>query len=88
MNAVALCKFNRTVEGDLTLFSELALVTDQINTNILRGMRLDFFKPFAQTSEGLVASDIISQKDLVSTSIEDAGDRLERLLSSLQQSYL
>ena len=44
-------------------------------------MLLDFLQPVYSIDEGLVSSDIVSQEDTVSSSVEDPGDTLEGLLA-------
>ena len=83
MNAIALCKLDCSVESNLALIGQLALVTDQIYANVLCRMGLDLLEPFTQTCKCLVACDVIRQEHLVGSSVEDTSHRLERLLAGL-----
>ena len=57
--SLTLGEFNCSVKCDFSLVFELALVTNQVNTNILSSMLLNLFEPTPQIVECLITCDII-----------------------------
>ena len=80
---MALCEIYSAIECDLTRFFQLTLVPDEIYANIFSRVGFNFLQPFCQADECLITSDIVSQKNLVCTTVEDSGHRFERFLSGL-----
>ena len=92
MDAALGSKFLGTLEGHFSLLLHLCLVAYQVDSHILTCVLLDFFEPFHKVHEGVLARHIIGEEHAMRTSVEDAGDRLEGLLSGcvpdLQLDYL
>ena len=81
MDAALSSEFLCTLESHLSLLLHLCLVAYQIDSYILTCVLLNLFEPFHKVHEGVLPRHIIGEEDAMCTTVEDAGDRLEGLLS-------
>ena len=71
MDALPLGEFHSSVKHDLSLGVKLALVSNQVDTDLSGGVLLDFMQPTPQVVKGLVSGDIIGEEHTVGSSVED-----------------
>ncbi len=83
VKVVQLGKLEGPLIGDFPLILHLALIANQVYTDVLIAVLSDLLEPLSQVHEGLIAGDVIDEEDAISASVEDAGHRTERLLTSL-----
>ena len=83
MDAILAGVLDSSVKLHLSLALVVALVADEVDANILRCVLLDLLQPVLQVLKSLVTRYVVSQKDTVSSTIENPCHRLEGLLASL-----
>ena len=77
VDAILASELNSSVELDLTLALELALVSDEVDANVLGRMLPNLLQPRLKIFESLVTRDIISQEDAMRTAVKNPRHRLE-----------
>ena len=77
MNAILYCKLHCTIELDLSGAFKLTLITDEVDADVLIGVRFDLSEPVLYIFKSLVASDIVGKEHAMSSPVENPSHRLE-----------